>query len=85
VRTHRTAPRATGLTILGIGLSLIAFALMADVLGIGGGRGFGYQQLIVFIVGMVLVLGGGALLLQIGTGGQNGNGYHPDKDSGAGF
>ena len=85
MRSPRLAPRATGLTILAIGLSLIAFALLADVLGFGGGRGFGYQQMIVFIVGMVMVLGGGALLLQIGNSDTSGNSYQPDKDSSTGF
>jgi hypothetical protein len=42
------------------------FALFADTLGIGGGRGFGYQQLIVLIVGLVLALSGGAIMLQHG-------------------
>jgi uncharacterized protein YqgC (DUF456 family) len=37
---------------------LIVFSLLADQMGIGGGKGFGYQQMIVLIVGIVLALGG---------------------------
>ncbi len=83
--SSRFAPRATGLTILGIGLALMAFALLADVLDVGGGRGFGYQQLIVFIIGMVLALGGGALMLQPGSSVSSGNDYQSDNDHHSGF
>ena len=58
------ASRAAGVTILLIGVALMAFSLVADSLDVGGGEGFGYQQLIVFIAGMVAVLFGGAILLQ---------------------
>ncbi len=47
-----------------VGIGLIAFSLAADALGVGGGQGFGYQQMIVLIVGLVLVLGGAAILMQ---------------------
>jgi hypothetical protein len=40
------------------GTALAVFALLADRLGIGGGEGFGYQQMIVLIIGIVMVLGG---------------------------
>jgi hypothetical protein len=46
----------------GVGLSL--FAIYADSLGIGGGKGFGYQQLICLIVGIVLILSGLAIAFQ---------------------
>lgn len=86
MHSPRFAPRATGLTILGIGMLLVLFALLADVLGVGGGRGFGYQQLIVLIIGIVLTLGGGALMLQAGSHARpTGNDYRPDQDSVADF
>jgi hypothetical protein len=50
--------------ILLIGLGLIVLSLIADSIGLGGGRGFGYQQLIVVIVGVAAVLFGAAILLQ---------------------
>jgi hypothetical protein len=53
---------AAVLVVLGIGLSL--FAIYADSMGIGGGKGFGYQQLICLIVGIVLILGGLAIAFQ---------------------
>ena len=62
MRSPILAPRATGLTILGIGMMLMLFALLADVIGVGGGEGFGYQQLIGVIVGLALILGAVALL-----------------------
>jgi hypothetical protein len=43
-------------------MMLMLFALLADVIGVGGGEGFGYQQLIVLIIGVVLALGGGAMM-----------------------
>lgn len=54
---------SAGLLIaFGVGLSL--FAIYADSLGIGGGKGFGYQQLICLIVGIVLILSGLAIAFQ---------------------
>ncbi len=53
---------AVGMVIAGL---VIAFlGIFADDLGIGTGRGFGYYQMIVLISGIVLLLGGLALLLQ---------------------
>lgn len=54
----------TGITLISMGVGLIVLSLAADVLNIGGGQGFGYQQLIVLIVGIVLVLGGLGVVLQ---------------------
>jgi hypothetical protein len=64
VRGSLDVSRAAGVTILVIGVGLMALSLLADTIGFGGGEGFGYQQLIVFIAGMVAVLFGGAVLLQ---------------------
>lgn len=50
------------LLIAGTGLAL--FSLMADWLGVGMGEGFGYQQMIVLIVGIVLMLAAVRLLAQ---------------------
>jgi len=59
-------PTATviGLVLLLVGAGLIALSLLADWLDIGGGAGFGYQQLIVLIVGIALVLGGIRMVAQ---------------------
>lgn len=56
--------KAVSLSLLIAGVLLMLFALFADTLGIGGGKGFGYQQLIVLIVGLVLALSGSALIIQ---------------------
>jgi hypothetical protein len=81
VRSPMFASRAAGLTVLLVGIGLMALALLADTLGIGGGRGFGYQQLIVFIVGMVAVLFAGAILLQPRHHDQPDSTYTHDPDS----
>jgi hypothetical protein len=54
----RSALTATAAALLLAGTGLVLFALLADWLDIGGGEGFGYQQMIVLIVGIVLLLGG---------------------------
>lgn len=64
MRSSLVASRAAGVIIMLIGLGLIVLSLIADSIGLGGGRGFGYQQLIVLIVGTAAVLFGGAILLQ---------------------
>lgn len=82
MRSPLFSPRATGLTILGIAMMLMLFALLADVIGVGGGEGFGYQQLIVLIIGVVLALGGGAMMAQAGSPtSPTGNDYRPDADT----
>ncbi len=50
--------------LLGLGAGLAALALLADPLDIGGGEGFGYQQLIALIIGIVLILGGLRIVAQ---------------------
>ena len=54
--------RATALVLIGLGLVLILISLFADTLDLGGGAGFGYQQLIGVIVGLALILGAVALV-----------------------
>lgn len=61
---NRPATRAVGSLLLLVGVGLALFALLADRIGFGGGEGFGYQQLIVLIVGLVLILGGLRVLAQ---------------------
>jgi hypothetical protein len=53
-----------GIVLLLIGAGLVALSLLADKLDVGGGEGFGYQQLIVLIVGVVLILGGLRVVVQ---------------------
>lgn len=67
VRPQKNATPATtmiGLLLLLAGVGLGALSLLADRLDIGGGEGFGYQQLIVLIVGIVLILGGLRIVAQ---------------------
>ncbi len=59
----RSATTATATILLVGGSGLALFALLADWLDIGGGEGFGYQQMIVLIVGIVMVLSGLRLIL----------------------
>lgn len=46
------------------GLAIVVLALIADRINIGTGEGFGYYQLIVLIIGLVLTLLGVAILLR---------------------
>ncbi len=63
-------------------MMLMMFALLADVIRIGGGDGFGYQQLIVLIIGVVLALGGGAMIGQASSNTTaTGNDYRPDAET----
>jgi len=50
--------------LIAIGLALAFLAIFADSLDIGGGKGFGYQQLIGLIGGIVLMLWGLAIVFQ---------------------
>jgi predicted phage tail protein len=59
----RSAQTVTAAVLLIMGGAIALFALLADRLGIGMGDGFGYQQMIVFIIGLVMLLGGLRLLL----------------------
>lgn len=77
VQTPRQTPPtrqflAIGLLIAGIVVTLLA--IFADTLEIGTGKGFGYYQMIVLIAGIILLLGGSAMLLQRRTG------KHPGDD-----
>lgn len=63
-KNTRPAAQLTGLLLILVGAGLVALSLLADRLDIGGGEGFGYQQLIVLIVGIVLVLGGARIVAQ---------------------
>jgi hypothetical protein len=82
VRSSLVASRAAGVTMLLIGAGLMLLSLIADSIGLGGGRGFGYQQLIVFIVGMAAALFGGAILLQPRTPDEHDPPYTDDPDDG---
>jgi len=61
---NKPATNLTGIALLVIGAGLVALSLLADRLDIGGGEGFGYQQLIALIVGVVLLLGGLRVIAQ---------------------
>lgn len=62
----RAAPavRITALVLVLVGALVMVLAVFADALDIGGGKGFGWKQLIAAIAGLVLVLVGVAWLLQ---------------------
>jgi hypothetical protein len=62
--TSRPTTKVIGSILLVAGLALAAFSLLADWLDIGGGEGFGYQQMIVLIVGIVLILAGARIVAQ---------------------
>lgn len=76
----KPAARLVGIALLLVGAGLVALSLLADWLDIGGGEGFGYQQLIVLIVGIVLVLGGLRIVAQSVISRMNGTPESGDYD-----
>lgn len=77
----RGATRMTGITLVSVGTGLIALSLFADLWEIGGGDGFGYQQLIALIVGIILILGGLGVILQPLLGASASPGRHDAYDA----
>jgi hypothetical protein len=75
---RRSASRLTALILLVVGIVLLLFSIFADALDIGGGRGFGYQQLIGLIAGLVFIIGGLALLAQPYLSGHHDDRFEPD-------
>lgn len=62
--THNPVRRVTASAVIVVGIVVGLVAIFADPLGIGGGKGFGYVQLIGLIVGIALVLAGLATLVR---------------------
>lgn len=56
--------RVTASIVIAIGVVVSLIAIFADQLGIGGGKGFGYVQLIGLIAGIALILAGLATVLR---------------------
>ncbi len=57
--------RVAALILIALGAVIMVLAVFADSLGIsGGGRGFGWKQLIAAIAGLVLLLIGVAWLMR---------------------
>ena len=75
----RPATKMTGLALGVLGIALVVLALIADSIGLGGGKGFGYQQLIVLIIGLALILAAGAMLLQGRGGHGSSNGFELER------
>lgn len=61
---HSPFRRVAASAVIVIGIVVALVAIFADQLGIGGGKGFGYVQLIGLIVGIALVLAGLATLVR---------------------
>lgn len=71
--------RASAGLLLAVGVVLLLLAIFADPLDIGGGEGFGYQQLIGLIVGIVLVLLGLAIIFQRQLGSSHRDTFEPER------
>ena len=63
-RASRSTARVLALAALVAGALLMTLSVFADAIGLGGGKGFGWQQLIAAIVGLALLLIGVAWLFQ---------------------
>ena len=80
VQTHRPTPPTKRIIALGLiiaGAIVTLLAIFADRLEIGTGEGFGYYQMIVLIVGIVLLLGGSAMAFQHRTSGRSDDSLMP--------
>lgn len=68
-RSSAPVTRIAAILVMGLGAIIMIGAVFADPLGIGGGgRGFGWKQLIAAIAGLVILLIGLAWLLRPPTG-----------------
>lgn len=64
-RHAQPASRAIGVVLVCVGAVFAVLSVLADSLGFsGGGEGFGYQQLIVLIISVVVILLGVGILAQ---------------------
>ncbi len=61
---HSPIRRLAASVVMVIGMVVALVAIFADQLGIGGGKGFGYVQLIGLIVGIALILAGLATIVR---------------------
>jgi hypothetical protein len=50
--------KTIGIIVIVVGLLLLVVALAADSLGIGGGNGIGWKQIVGALVGLVIAAGG---------------------------
>jgi predicted MFS family arabinose efflux permease len=48
--------RATGLVISGIGIAVLAVAVLADPIGVGASDEFGWRQLLAVVFGIAVVV-----------------------------
>ena len=55
--------RVIGILVIIIGCALVSLSVLADMLGMGTRKGFGYHQIIGTIVGFIAILGGGRMYL----------------------
>ena len=54
--------KTTALSLLVLGLILVALSLAADLIGLGEGSGMGYRQIAGLVVGLVGIVAGAMLL-----------------------
>jgi hypothetical protein len=74
----RPASRSLAILLLLIGFAIAAFAVFADSLGYGTGRGFGYYQMIILIGGIITGLVGVAMLVSGWTSREPTNDFEPE-------
>jgi len=55
--------KTIGLVLVIVGVVILAVALLADTIGIGGSPGFGYRQLLMAGAGIIVALVGAGLAL----------------------
>ena len=50
--------KASGIFLLVLGVVLLIVSLLADVIGVGANRGFGYRQIIGIVLGVIAIIRG---------------------------
>ena len=58
------AKKIAGIVVLVIGIIILIFSLVADIIGIGGAQGFGARQIVGTIVGAIMTAVGFFLILK---------------------
>jgi hypothetical protein len=46
----------TGFVVVGAGVIAVLLAILADPIGIGGADGFGWKQIVLLVVGVILAI-----------------------------
>ena len=81
MQTPRHTPptrRLVALALVAAGAVILLLGILADTIGIGTGKGFGYYQMIILIGGIITGLVGVAMLVHAWTSREPTNDFEPE-------